>query len=100
VLPTPVFPSRLHLALAAMLLALAAGGGAAYGMSLLKPTFASEKELREFTKRPVLGGLTRIQDAAELALGRRERLRVAGLAGAFLVCHLGWLAFVASHAAT
>lgn len=100
VLPTPVFPSRMHLALAAMLLALAAGIGAAYAMSMVKPTFSSEKELREFTKRPVLGGLTRIQDAAELEMGRMDRLRLAGFAGAFLVCHMGWIAFVAMHAAT
>lgn len=94
VLPTAVFPSRIQLAAVVMLLALLAGVGAAYGMTLLKPTFASERELREFTKRPVLGGLTRIQDAMALETERHERLRIAGVVALFVIGHLVWIAFL------
>ncbi|RZS53174.1 polysaccharide chain length determinant protein (PEP-CTERM system associated) [Sphaerotilus mobilis] len=97
VLPQPVFPSRTQLALALMVLALLAGIGTAWVMTLLKPTFSSERELREFTKRPVLGGLTRIVDGPALDLLRQERLRIAGAAGLFLLGHIGWIAFVAMH---
>jgi hypothetical protein len=97
VLPTAVFPSRIQLAVAVMVLALVAGLGAAYGMTLVKPTFSSERELREFTKRPVLAGLTRIQDAMALDLERHERLRIVGAVALFFVGQLGWIAFLAMH---
>jgi hypothetical protein len=100
VLPQPVFPSRIHLAIGLMVLALLAGIGTAWVMTLLKPTFSSERELREFTKRPVLGGLTRIVDGPALDLARQERLRIAGAAGLFLLGHIGWIAFVAMHSGT
>lgn len=91
VLPTPVFPSRTQLALVVMLLALVAGAAAAFGVSRLKPTFSSERDLRAFTKRPVLGGLTRLADARQTLLDRQDRLRVMGAMGLFLVVHVAWL---------
>ena len=96
-LPTAVFPSRIQLAAVVMILALMAGIGSAYGMTLLKPTFSSERELREFTKRPVLGGLSRIQDAMALDLERHERLRITGVVALFVTVHLGWIAFLLMH---
>ncbi|MGY0196443.1 XrtA system polysaccharide chain length determinant [Leptothrix sp. BB-4] len=100
VMPQPVFPSRIQLAMAMMLLSLLAGIGTAWAMTIIKPTFSNERELREFTKRPVLGGLTRIIEGPALALARQERLRVAGVAGLFLLGHIGWITFVAIHSGT
>jgi polysaccharide chain length determinant protein (PEP-CTERM system associated) len=97
VLPTAVFPNRIQLAAVVMILALLAGVGSAYGMTLLKPTFSSERELREFTKRPVLGGLSRLQDAMTLDLERHERLRITGVVALFVTVHLGWIAFLLMH---
>lgn len=91
---TPVFPGRVHLAAGVMILALALGLAAGYAASLLRPTFASERELREFTKRPVLGSMVKLVDVRQQMLERQDRMRVIGAMGAFLLAHLGWLVWL------
>ena len=91
---TPVFPGRTHLALGAMILALAIGLATGYAASLLKPTFSSERELREFTKRPVLGSLVKLVDVRQQVLDRKDRMRVAAAMGTFVLAHLGWLVWL------
>lgn len=91
VMPTPIFPGRTHLALGAMVLALLVGLGAGYAATLMRPTFASERELREFTKRPVLGGLTKLVDPRVELVERQDRQRVMGAMGLFVLMHAGWV---------
>lgn len=97
--PNPVFPSRSQAAFAMMVLALLLGAAVAYGMSRLKPTIASERELREFTKRPVLGGISEFLDPSVVLRARTDRMRVSAAFGLFLVMHVAWLAVISWRAA-
>jgi polysaccharide chain length determinant protein (PEP-CTERM system associated) len=99
-LPSPVFPGKLQMAAGVMLLALLAGGAVAYAMTLLNPTFASERELREFTKRPVLGSLTKIEDPRDRDLQRQDRMKLAGVMGLFLLANVGWMAWISTRTAS
>lgn len=92
--PKPVFPSRIQMAVVAMLLSLAIGVAAAYAASLLNPTFASEGELREFTKRPVLGVMTKVVDPRTVVLERQDRMRLASSMGLFLMIHIAWMLWI------
>jgi len=99
-LPSPVFPGKLQMAAGVMLLALLAGGAVAYAMTLLNPTFSSERELREFTKRPVLGSLTKIEDPRDRDLQRQDRMKLAGVMGLFLLANVGWMAWISTRTAS
>jgi polysaccharide chain length determinant protein (PEP-CTERM system associated) len=99
VLPNPVFPGKRLLALAVMLAALLAGAVAAYVRSVMNPTFASERELREFTRRPVLGSLGLVSDPARLAVVSKDRQRVLLALGAYLIVHAAWMGWVVLHSA-
>ncbi len=99
VMPNPVFPSKRLLALAVMVAALLAGAGAAYLRSMMNPTFASERELREFTRRPVLGSLGLVSDPARMAVVNQDRQRVLLALGAYLIVHAAWMGWVVLHSA-
>ena len=100
VLPTPVFPSRIQLALGVMLLAVASGIAVAYTQTLLNPVFSSERELREFTKRPVLGSLLKVEDPRDRDLERQDRLKLAGVMGLFVLANVGWVAWITMRSAS
>lgn len=100
VLPTPVFPSRIQLAIGVMLLAVASGIAAAYAQTLLNPVFSSERELREFTKRPVLGSLLKVEDPRDRDLERQDRLKLAGVMGLFVLANVGWVAWITMRSAS
>jgi polysaccharide chain length determinant protein (PEP-CTERM system associated) len=100
VLPQPVFPSKRQLALLVMVVAIVIGLAAAYVQTLINPSFATEKELREFTKRPVLGSLTVVDDPKLLDFERQDRLKLAGVFGLFLVVHAAWVALIALRSGT
>jgi len=100
VLPQPVFPSKRQLALLVMVLAIVIGVAAAYVQTMVNPTFATERELREFTKRPVLGSLTLIEDPKTLDIQRVDRMKLAGVFGLFLVVHAAWMALIALRSGT
>jgi polysaccharide chain length determinant protein (PEP-CTERM system associated) len=94
--PMPVFPSKKHLAALLMLASIILGMAAAFTMTLVHPTVSSEKELRELSKRPVLGVLTVLPDPRRESVLRQERLRVLGVVGAFLFIQfvwIGWMVF-------
>jgi len=100
VLPQPVFPSKRQLALLVMVVSILIGLAAAYVQTVVHPSFATERELREFTKRPVLGSLTMIEDPKMLDVMRQDRLKLAGVFGLFLVVHAAWVALIALRSGT
>jgi len=83
----PVFPKRPLLAIGALAAALAAGGGVAFLLNLLRPAFGSVKRLREVTGLPVLGAVSMTWIERHDAQLRRSALRLAGsLLGMVLLC--------------
>lgn len=83
----PVFPKRPLLAVGLLLVAIAAGGGVAYLLSVMRPVFGSVRRLHEMTGLPVLGAVTMTWiERHDLQL-RRSTLRLSGAVLAMvLVC--------------
>jgi polysaccharide chain length determinant protein (PEP-CTERM system associated) len=95
VLGAPVFPSRLHLSLIALLLSVAAGVGAAIAADLVRPTFDDKESLRLLSGRPVLGSLSMLRTLGAAAQHRASVMRFS-LAFACLVgVQLAWVAWAA-----
>ncbi len=83
----PVFPRRKLFAIGALAAAIAAGGGAAFLLNLLRPTYGGARRLREMTGLPVLGTVSMTWIERHEALLRRSALRLAGAAlGMALLC--------------
>ncbi|NBC48501.1 MAG: chain length-determining protein [Gammaproteobacteria bacterium] len=83
---SPSAPNRSALISAVLILALAAGGGLAFLLSLLRPVFDDRRTLNQVTGFPVLGNVVLHRNEQQR---RRERLELLALA----VC--GLLLFVA-----
>lgn len=85
----PVWPNRRLLAPLALLLALAAGVGAAYLVTEVRPAFYDARAIREVTGLPVLGAVSLVVTGPQRALDRMAMLRFAGgvaaLVGVFTV---------------
>ena len=96
--PSPVLPSRISLALAGALLALAAGVGAALLRDKLRPVVSTPKGLRELSGRPVLGSVTLLLGPMGLRAQRSATLGLAAGVGSLMLAQLGWLAWVATQA--
>lgn len=94
-----VFPDRTSLAVVSMLLALAAGVGAAIGLSRLFPTMDNQETLRALIKRPVLGSISRHLSVSARRVRRFDLMRLGGVMGVFVVMHVSWIAFLYSRAA-
>lgn len=94
VAPKPVVPSRSMLALAAFLLSLVAGAGAAFGINLLFPAVYDEKQLQEVTKRPVIGSISVVLDAAAYRARRWQMVQFGGSTALLLVAGAVWIVWV------
>jgi capsular polysaccharide biosynthesis protein len=75
----PVGPNRARLYSLVFAGALLAGLGAALLLSQIRPTFISQRSLREMTGLPILGGISMNWTEAQ-RLKRRRRLYAFGLA--------------------
>jgi polysaccharide chain length determinant protein (PEP-CTERM system associated) len=93
--PSPVFPARWHLALAAIVASLAAGIAAAVVADVLRPTFDEAMSLRQYSTRPLIGTVSlRVPPSAPGERPARRR----GLALAvslFLMVQVAWFAWIA-----
>jgi polysaccharide chain length determinant protein (PEP-CTERM system associated) len=82
----PVAPNRPLFVVVVLLGAIAAGCGLAFLMHQLNPVFATRHALREtLAGLPVLGSVTLSLSPSQLALERRDRLRLSAAAGLLLV---------------
>ncbi len=85
----PAFPNRPLMAIAALIVAIAAGVGAPYLLNLLRPIFSSTRRLSEVTGLPVLGAVSMTWIEQHDAQLKRSALRFAGAAfGLVLMCCL------------
>jgi polysaccharide chain length determinant protein (PEP-CTERM system associated) len=91
----PVFPNRLVLVPAILLLALAAGLAAAYLHSQIRPVFASVEALRRFTNRSVLGAVSMLRSAEDIRRGRMSTLGFASAVAGLVVVFGAWTAWIA-----
>ena len=96
---TPVFPGRLVLGLLVVVGSVVAGVGAAYAMSIMRPVIGTVRELRDFSKRPVLGSLVVVTTDKARVASRWDLWRVTGAVGAFLIVQVLWLLLIVKHAA-
>jgi polysaccharide chain length determinant protein (PEP-CTERM system associated) len=84
----PVEPKRGILIVLVLLLGLAAGGGVAYLMQMLRPVFFSARALRQATGLPVLGAVSLTWLDRYRAEEWRAGLRYAAAVGALGFCSL------------
>ena len=89
---TPVAPNRPLLIIAALIAALAAGVGVAYGMHLIRPVFVSTRQLSAVTGLQVLGAVGMAWFDRYRVQRRRGTLFYAGGAAGLLVFGIAVLA--------
>ena len=93
--PSPVFPSRLHLAVIAVLASLIAGVAAAVVADQMQPTFDDARSLREFAGRPVIGTLSTLTTPRRKREQQLSLLRFAGVFSVLMALQAIWVAWVA-----
>ncbi|HSC05299.1 MAG TPA: XrtA system polysaccharide chain length determinant [Steroidobacteraceae bacterium] len=82
----PVSPNRPLFVAVVLLGAIAAGCGLAFLMHQLNPVFATRQSLRDsLADMPVLGSVTLALSPKQVAVERRDRLRLAAAAGLLVV---------------
>lgn len=89
-----VFPSRTHLALMAVALALALGVAAPLALDFVWPTFKDAVELHKVTGRQVLGSVTFAITEAGRASRRGQAVGLAAACGGLLLTQAAWVLWV------
>jgi hypothetical protein len=97
---TPVFPSRLHLALMSLALALAAGVASALALEILRPTYDDAASLLAASGRPVIGTVSLVVTPRAQAQLRSSSVRFAAAAATLLMAQAAWVAWIAAHSRT
>ena len=93
--PTPVFPGRAVLGVAAVLGSLVVGVIVALGIEQIRPTFEDAKSLREISGRPVLGAIAISLSAGAASAGSRfEAARFAGAILLLIALQIAWLSWM------
>ena len=93
--PIPAFPSRLHLAIAAVFLSMLGGLAAAVIAEQLWPTFDQRTALFEATGRPVLGTVSVLVTPEKARARRRSLLRFSSAFAFVMSLQVAWLAWIA-----
>lgn len=102
----PASPQRSLLAIGVLILALGAGGGVAYLLSLMRPVYLNMEEIRErLGGVPVIASIGHISNAAVQAQQRRSLLAYSSLAlalvlatGVAMVGYQHWDSRMSAHA--
>jgi polysaccharide chain length determinant protein (PEP-CTERM system associated) len=92
--PHPVFPNRLILVPATLVLALLAGVAGAFLSAQFRPVFTSVEALRRFTNRSVLGAVTMLRSAEDLRRARWSMLGFASAIGGLTLAFGAWTAWL------
>ncbi len=95
--PTPAPPSRVIVAVIGMVLAVIAGVGASFGISLLMGTVNDTRQLKEISGRPVLGSVSMvIGPVLRRSVDRSNRLFLIHVA-VFFIANIAWVIAVSQH---
>ena len=94
--PSPVFPGRIHLAVAAIMAAVLAGVAAAFVADALHPTLGDAKVLEQLTGRPVIGAVTFAKTPEWRSGARRDLVRFSAATALLFTFQVGWAAWVAT----
>jgi len=83
----PASPQRSLLAIAVLVLAIAAGGGVAYLLSLMRPVYLNIEEIRERLGGavPVIASIGNISSAEDARRGRRSLMAYSALAAVLVL---------------
>jgi polysaccharide chain length determinant protein (PEP-CTERM system associated) len=93
--PKAVFPNRLALVPLVLTLALAAGMAAALAMSQILPTFHDARQLRQSTRRAVLGTISLQPTQPVIRQRKRANYAFAGGLASLVVLYGTWIAWAA-----
>ena len=93
--PSPVFPSRLHLALMAIVASLLAGAIAAVVADFAWPTFDEMASLRTLSGRPVLGSVSMLVTPERQREQKLNLVRFSAALAALVMLQAMWVAWVA-----
>jgi hypothetical protein len=93
--PSPVFPSRLHLALIAVVASLAVGIGVAVLADSMRPTFDDAKSLEQLSGRPVLGAVSMLVTPQGQVDKRTRLVRFGAALCVLLVLQAVWVGWIA-----
>lgn len=91
VLPTPVFPSHLHLAVLGVLISLLSGLGAVMLAQTLRPTLNDAVSLARLTGHTVLGTVSVVRTGQAQAQLLAERQKVIVAAAVLMLIQVAWL---------
>jgi polysaccharide chain length determinant protein (PEP-CTERM system associated) len=94
--PHPVFPNRLALAPAVLLLAIAAGVLATFVTVQVLPTVDHPRALRLLTQRPLLGSVSMVPDPTMIRRARRNLMGFGSAVIAFVAAGLAWVLWIST----
>lgn len=94
---SPVFPSRFHLSVIAVFVAMVAGIAAAILADSIHPTVRSTDALRRLSGRPVLGAISLQTSPRHLAIQRAEMRRLTGVLATLMLIQAAWVIWVAAY---
>lgn len=92
--PKAVFPNRMAMVPAVLVIALAAGLAAALAISQLLPTIHDPRQLRNVTQRAVLGSISLQTTLPVLRQRRMSRAAFAGSCAGLLMLYGSWIAWL------
>jgi polysaccharide chain length determinant protein (PEP-CTERM system associated) len=94
--PSPIFPSRLHLALIAVVASMALGLAAALASEFMSPTIDEATSLQLFSGRPVLGTVSKLVTPQGRRAQRMSLLLFAAAVAALMALQALWVASMAA----
>lgn len=94
---SPVFPSRFHLSLIAVFVAILAGIGSTILADSLHPTVHSADALRRLSGRPVLGAISLQISPRHVQIQRAELRRLTMALATLMVIQAAWVVWVAAY---
>jgi uncharacterized protein involved in exopolysaccharide biosynthesis len=94
--PSPIFPSRLHLALIAVVASMALGLAAALASEFMSPTIDEATALRLFSGRPVLGTVSKLVTPQDRRAQRMSLLLFAAAVASLMALQALWVASMAA----